>query len=90
EDETFVVETRGFNDNSWLDDFGHPHTEALKTTERFHRINVGEMEVLITIDDARSYTKPWTVKLSLRLLPDTDLIEDVCENEKDNAHTIKQ
>jgi hypothetical protein len=87
--DTFVVETRGFNDQSWLDDFGHPHTEALKTTERFHRISVGEMEVLITIDDPQSYTKPWTVKLSLRLLPDTDLIEDVCDNEKDNAHTIK-
>jgi len=87
--DTLVVETRGFNDLSWLDDFGHPHTEALKTTERFRRINVGEMEVLVTIDDPQSYTKPWTVKIGLRLLPDTDLIEDVCDNEKDNTHTVK-
>ena len=90
EGDTLVVETRGFNDQSWLDDFGHPHTEALKTTERFRRINVGEMEALITIDDPKSYTKPWTVKVGLRLLPDTDLIEDVCDNERDFAHTIKQ
>jgi len=90
EGDTLVVETRGFNDQSWLDDFGHPHTEALKTAERFHRINVGELEVLITIDDPNSYTKPWTVKIDLRLLPDTDLIEDVCDNERDHAHTIKQ
>jgi len=54
EGDTFVVETRGFNDQSWLDDFGHPHTEAPKTTERFHRTSVGEMEVLITIDDPMS------------------------------------
>ncbi|MEP7366902.1 MAG: hypothetical protein ABI972_26895 [Acidobacteriota bacterium] len=88
--ETFVVETRGFNDKTWLDDNGHPHTDALKTTERFRRINIGEMEVLMTFDDPGAYAKPWTVKLSLHLLPDTDLIEDVCDNEKDNAHTIKQ
>jgi hypothetical protein len=90
EGDTFVVEARGFNDQSWLDDFGHPHSDALKTTERFHRISVGEMEVLITIDDPQSYTKPWTVKIGMKLLPDTDLIEDVCDNEKDNAHTIKK
>lgn len=63
--------------------------EPPATTERFHRINVGEMEILITIDDPQSYTKLWTVKIGLHLLPDTDLIEDVCDNEKDNAHTIK-
>jgi hypothetical protein len=89
EGDAFVVETRGFNDLSWLDDFGHPHTDRLKTTERFHRINVGELELLITIDDPDSYSKPWTAKVNLRLLPDTDLIEDVCDNERDNAHTIK-
>jgi hypothetical protein len=90
EGDTFVVETRGFNDQSWLDDFGHPHTDALKTTERFRRMNLGESEVLITIDDPKSYTKPWTVRVGLRLMTDTDLIEDVCDNEKDYAHTIKQ
>ena len=89
EGDTFVVETRGFNDQSWLDDFGHLHSEALMTTERFHRTSIGEMEVSITIDDPQSYTKPWTVKINLHLLPDTDLIEDVCDNEKDNVHTTK-
>ena len=47
------------------------------------------MELLITIDNSQSCTKPSTVKINLRQLPDTDLIEDVCDNEKDNAHTIK-
>jgi len=90
EGDTFIVETRGFNDLSWLDDFGHPHSDALKTTERFHRTSLGEMEVLINVDDHQTYTKPWTVKLGLRLMPDTDLIEDVCDNEKDNDHTLKK
>jgi len=52
--------------------------------------SLGEMEVLINVDDPQTYTKPWTVKLGLRLMPDTDLIEDVCDNEKDNDHTLKK
>jgi hypothetical protein len=88
--DTFVVETTGFNDQTWLDDNGHPHTSALRTTERFRRLDVGRMELRITVDDAKAYAKPWTVQLNLRLAPDTDLIEDVCDNEKDAARTIKQ
>jgi hypothetical protein len=83
EGDTFVVSSGGFNDQTWLDYNGHPHTEALRVTERFRRKNFGEMEVLVTFDDPKAYTRPWTVTLTARLMPDTELIEYVCgENEK--------
>jgi hypothetical protein len=87
--DTFVVETAGLNDKTWLDDYGHPHSDALRTTERFHRVDVGHMDVDITFNDPKYYAKPWTIRVQLRLVPDTDLIEDVCDNEKDNAHTVR-
>jgi len=83
----FVVDTVGFNDLSWLDAFGHPHSDAMRITERFHRLDFGHMELQITVDDPKSYNKPFTIKLGLYLLPDTDLIESFCsENEKDVQH----
>jgi hypothetical protein len=86
--DTLVVDTIGFNDRGWLDARGHSHSEALHLTERFHRINVGEMELQLTIDDAQTYTRPFTIKLRQRLLPDSDLLESYCaENEKDVGHT---
>lgn len=86
EGDTFVVEATGFNDRSWLDDGGHPRTEAMKTTERFRRKDFGHLEVDFTFDDAKAYTKPWSVTVPFILLPDTDIIENVCENEKDLKH----
>jgi len=86
EGETLVVDTKGFNDKTWLDDSGHPHTEAMRTFERFHRIDFGHMDLEITIDDPVAYTEPWSVTLHLELMADTELIEDVCDNEKDAAH----
>jgi hypothetical protein len=86
--DTLVVDTIGFNDRGWLDARGHTHSEALHLTERFHRLDFGDMEVQLTIDDAQTYTKPFTIKLKQRLLPDTDLLESFCaENEKDSHHT---
>lgn len=85
----FVVDTRGFNDKSWLDDSGRPHTEALHTIERFRRTDFGHMDVEITIDDPEAYTKPWSFPLAFELLADTDMIEDVCDNEKDYDHAVK-
>jgi hypothetical protein len=79
----------GFNDKTWLDDYGHPHSEALRTTERFNRVDVGHLNVEITFNDPQYYAKPWSTRQQLALMPDTDLIEDVCENEKDNAHTVR-
>jgi hypothetical protein len=86
--EWFVVDTRGFNDKSWLDDSGRPHTEALHTIERFHRRDFGHMEVEVTIDDPQAYTKPWSFPMQFEFLADTEMIEDVCDNERDSVHSI--
>ena len=80
------AETIGFNDKSWFDDPGHPHSDALRVTERFHRRDFGHMDVEITFDDPKAYTKPWTVTIPFELLPDTELIESICENERDHQH----
>jgi len=84
--DTLVVDTRGFNDQTWLDDIGHPHSDAMQTIERFRRIDVGHMELLVTVNDPKSYRQPFTIQVNLRLLPDTDLIEHICDNEKDRQH----
>jgi hypothetical protein len=87
EGDTLVVDTIGFNDRGWLDARGHTHSEALHMTERFHRLDVGNMELQLTIDDALTYTRPFTIKLKQRLVPDSDLLESFCaENEKDVHH----
>lgn len=82
----FVVDTRGFNDKSWLDDSGRPHTEALHTIEKFRRPEFGHLDVEITIDDPQAYTKPWSFPLRFEFLADTEIIEDVCDNERDSVH----
>jgi hypothetical protein len=83
EGDTFVVQTTGFNDKGWLDNFGKPATDALRVTERFLRKDFGHMDIEITIDDPKAYTRPWTVTLPLILLPDTELLEYICnENNK--------
>jgi hypothetical protein len=84
--DTFVVETIGFNDQTWLDDPGHPHTDAMHVTERFRRRDFGHLDIDITIDDVSAYTRPWTVTARFDLLADTELIENICENEKDAQH----
>ena len=86
EGDNFVVETEGFNDQTWLDDSGHPHTEAMHTTESYHRIDFGHMDLTVTINDPKAYLKPWSAKIQLQLLPDTELFEDVCDNERDSRH----
>lgn len=83
EGDVLVVETTGFNDRGWLDNFGKPATDALYVTEKFRRKDFGHMDIEITIDDKKAYTKPWTVTLPLLLKPDTDLLEYICnENNK--------
>lgn len=88
EGETLVVDSTGFNDQTWLDDGGHPHSEALRVVERFTRRSFGQMDLQVTIEDSKMYTKPWTVTVPYRLVPDTELIEYVCENEKDLVHMV--
>jgi hypothetical protein len=58
----------------------------MKTTERFRRINVGRLEIEVTFDDPKSYTKPWSVTVPFVLLPDSEIIENFCENERDAKH----
>ena len=86
EGDTLVVETSGFNDKTPLDAAGHPHSDSLRTTERFRRRDFGHLDYEITFNDPRMYTKPFTVRIPHELLPDTDVFENFCENEKDLKH----
>ena len=84
EGDTLVIETAGLNGRAWIDTgSGHPQTEAGRVSERFTRRDFGHMDLDITIDDPKAYLKPWRVKVPIALLPDSDLIETFCENEKD-------
>ena len=85
EGDTLVVTSAGFNDRAWLDSAGHPQTESLRITERFRRRDFGHMDFEITIDDPKVFTRPFTIKTERLLAPDTDLLEDVCDNERDRA-----
>jgi hypothetical protein len=85
--DTFVVDTIGINGSTWLDNAGRPHSDVLHLIERFQRHDFGHMDILLTIDDPKAYTRPWTVKEDLRMLPDTELLEYICgENNKDYEH----
>jgi hypothetical protein len=87
--DTFIVQTIGQNGRTWLDMRGLPGTEALKVTERYTRPTIGRIYIDVTIDDPKAYTKPWNVKLSWDLQPDTDLIESICEeNNRDPPHMV--
>jgi hypothetical protein len=87
EGDTLVVDTAGFNDKSWLDVSGLPHSEALRVQERFRRRDFGHMELQVTIEDPKVFTRPFTIKVTELLLPDSDLLESFCtENEKDRSH----
>ena len=88
EGDTLAVETVGINDKTWLDDGGHPHTDALHVTESFRRPDFGHMEVRLTIDDPKAYTHPWTVTIPWVYVADTELLDWVCENEKDFQHLV--
>ncbi len=87
EGETLVVETTGFRDDVWLDVDGSPLTSSGKITERWRRPKFGLMQVDLTIEDAKAYTKPFTVRVNHRLMPDTELMEFVCE-ERDAVHYV--
>jgi hypothetical protein len=84
--DTLVVDTVGFNDRSWLDRMGHPHSDGLHVIERFRRRDTGHLDVEVTIDDPKAYTKPITYTQKQTLIADEDLLEYFCaENEKDVA-----
>jgi hypothetical protein len=83
------VQTAGFRDDLWLDANGSPLTDAARITERFRRVNYGKLEVDVTVDDMKAYSRPWTVRLNQFIALDTDLIDYICnENEQDIPHLV--
>jgi len=87
--DTLVVQTNGLREGTWLDRAGSPISEAAKMTERFRRVNYGRLEVDLTIDDAKVYTRPWTVTLRQRIVLDTELLDYHCtDNERSQAHMV--
>ncbi len=90
ESDTFVVETRGFNDRTPLDAIGHPRSENMRVTERFRRRDFGHLDIEMTFDDSTLYSRPLTVRTLFELVPDNDIFEMFCnQNEKDRAHMVK-
>ena len=82
-----VVQTIGVKDGTWLDVRGTPMTSAAKITERFNRPTFGRLEIGITVDDPKAYTKPWGIRVIQSFAADTDMLEFVClENERDVRH----
>jgi len=89
EGDTLVVQSSGFRDGMWIDASGSPMTDAAKITERFRRVDFGHLEIELTVDDPKAYTKPWTIKLDQTIKLDTDMLDAVChEDEKDMQHLV--
>jgi hypothetical protein len=87
--DTLVVQTTGFREPGWIDEEGTPISSAGRLTERFRRLNYGTLEIEITVDDPKTFTRPWSYKLNQRLMPDTELIEFVClENNTSVNHLV--
>ena len=87
-DDTFVVNSVGFNDRTWLGQEGQPHSDEMKLEERWERVDRDTLHLNATIDDPKTYTKPWKATIKQHLLPDTDLLEFVCEQNLDPAHMV--
>ena len=87
EGDTLVVETTGYRDDVWLDVQGTPMTSAARTIERFRRPNYGTMQIDVTIDDPKAFTKPFTVRVDHRLSRDSELMEFICQD-RDAPHYV--
>ena len=89
EGDTFVITTKGFRESEWLDTAGNPITSATTMTERITRPNFGTLNLAITIDDPKAYTKPFTIDMNMKIMIDTQMIEEFClENEKDSIRLL--
>ncbi|MBZ5575074.1 MAG: hypothetical protein LAP40_00775 [Acidobacteriia bacterium] len=87
--DSLVVDSAGFNDRTWLDQDGHPHTEALHVIERYTRIDEMTLQYQATIDDPKAYTRPWTISYKIPWSPGTELLEYICqENNQDLYHMV--
>ena len=76
--DSLIVESVGFKDQTWIDEYGTPASDRLRLTERLRRINFGTLEIQVTVDDPKTFTRPFSFTLQQRLMPDTELIEFVC------------
>jgi hypothetical protein len=85
EGDTLVVESFGFNDRTWLDARGLPHTEALHTTERYRRVSLGRLQFELTVTDPGAFAKSWTTAYDMEFQPDTEMLESVCD---DRTHWV--
>jgi hypothetical protein len=88
EGDTLVVTSVGFNDEGWLDVGGNPQTESLRLTERFRRPDFGHLELETTFEDPKTFTKPFSLRMTKNYVADTEIMEDVCENERDSGHLL--
>ncbi len=89
EGDTLVVESNGFNGKAWLSGRGNPMSDAMHLTERMHRRDLGHLDIELTMDDPKAYRRPWKAELHPELIPDTELMEFVCqENERDVRHLV--
>jgi hypothetical protein len=89
EGDTFVITTKGFRESEWLDTPGAPITGAASMTERITRPNYGTLNLVITIDDPKAYTKPFTIDMNMKIMIDTQMIDEFCmENERDSSRLL--
>lgn len=87
--DALVVTSQGFRDGTWIDRNGSPMSDVAKLTERFRRVNYGRVEIDVTVDDSKVYTKPWTVTLVQQIVLDTELLDYHCtDNERDAKHMV--
>jgi hypothetical protein len=87
EGDTLVVDVVGFNEATWLDQAGHPHTDALHVVERIRRLDEITLRYEATLDDPKAYTKPWTTSYTIPWAPGVEPYEYICqENNKDLPH----
>jgi hypothetical protein len=85
--DTLVIDTIGVRDDTWIDWNGSVLTEAAKVREQIRRPDFGHLDIRVTVDDPKAYTKPWTVTIKQRIVVDTDLIDEICvENEQSLKH----
>jgi hypothetical protein len=85
--DTLVIDTTGLRDDTWIDWNGSVLTQAAKVREQIRRPDFGHLEIKVTVDDPKAYTKPWTVTLKQRIVVDTELIDEIClENEQSLKH----
>lgn len=89
EGDTLVIDRVGFNDQVWLDEDLHPHSDKLHVTERYRRPDLGHLEIDITVEDPGALAKPWTLKKAAELAPNEEIYEFICpENNRDVEHLV--